>query len=149
MSLREAAFDAITESDITAIMKAQVDKAKAGDEKAARFVLDYFTKLPTTTITMGIRGAAAEREPATQPRVITPPAVNGRIGMNGHASHAAAGEPTDEELDRQIEEDLKKHPLYKPSPYMPADVRHNKIVEQRVAAGLPVNHPDDPKPNLE
>ncbi len=41
--LREAAFDAVKAEDITAIIASQVEKAKAGDQAAARFVLGYLT----------------------------------------------------------------------------------------------------------
>src|SRR3954467_13717560 len=91
LSLREAAFDAITEADITAIMKAQVEKAKAGDAKAAQFVLDYFTKIPMPTISVGIRGAAAQREESPPAAVVN--RVNGRPALNGHQP----GEETDDE----------------------------------------------------
>lgn len=125
-------------------MKAQVEKAKAGDPKAAQFVLDYFTKLPATTISVGIRGAAAERDEL--PPAVVVNRVNGRPSRNG--THRP-GEPTDEELDRRIEEEQARHPLWKPSPYPPHDPRHNAIVEARVAAKLPTRHPGDPVPDLE
>jgi hypothetical protein len=39
--LRQAIFDAITEQDVTQMVKKQVDKAKQGDEKALQFVMKY------------------------------------------------------------------------------------------------------------
>lgn len=42
--LRMAAVEAITEDDVSAIIRAQVDKAKAGDSTAARFVLEFLGK---------------------------------------------------------------------------------------------------------
>ncbi len=39
--LRQAIFDAITEQDVSAIVKKQVEKAKAGDEKSLQFVMKY------------------------------------------------------------------------------------------------------------
>lgn len=38
-TLRQAMFDAISEADVAAIVKKQVEKAKAGDVNAAKFVL--------------------------------------------------------------------------------------------------------------
>ncbi len=39
--LRQAIFDAITEQDVSAIVKKQVEKAKEGDEKSLQFVMKY------------------------------------------------------------------------------------------------------------
>ena len=39
--LRQAIFDAITEQDVAAIIKKQVEKAKEGDEKSLQFVMKY------------------------------------------------------------------------------------------------------------
>ncbi len=46
--MTEAAFDGICESDITDIVRKQVEQAKAGDSRAAKFVFDVFvnTKKP-------------------------------------------------------------------------------------------------------
>lgn len=41
--LRAAAFDAVGETDIKEILAKQVEKAKAGDAAAAKFVLQYLT----------------------------------------------------------------------------------------------------------
>lgn len=41
--LRAAAYDAVKESDIQEVIQAQLVKAKAGDQKAAKFVLDFLT----------------------------------------------------------------------------------------------------------
>lgn len=43
-SLRQAAFDAVSESDITAIVAKQVEKAKEGDPAAVKLVFDLFLK---------------------------------------------------------------------------------------------------------
>ena len=40
-TLRQAIFDSISESDITAICKRQVEKAKDGDEASLQFVMKY------------------------------------------------------------------------------------------------------------
>lgn len=40
-SLRQAIFDAVSENDITEIVKKQVAKAKSGDERAANFVMKF------------------------------------------------------------------------------------------------------------
>lgn len=39
--LRQAIFDAISEQDVTEIVRKQVEKAKAGDEKSLQFVMKY------------------------------------------------------------------------------------------------------------
>lgn len=39
--LRQAIFDAISEEDVAAIVKKQVEKAKGGDDKALQFVMKY------------------------------------------------------------------------------------------------------------
>jgi hypothetical protein len=39
--LRQAIFDGINEQDVTDIVKRQVAKAKAGDEKSLQFVMKY------------------------------------------------------------------------------------------------------------
>ena len=39
--LRQAIFDSINESDVAEIVKKQVEKAKAGDDKALQFVMKY------------------------------------------------------------------------------------------------------------
>jgi hypothetical protein len=39
--LRQAIFDAITEQDVAAIVKKQVEKAKQGDDKSLQFVMKY------------------------------------------------------------------------------------------------------------
>lgn len=39
--LRQAIFDAISVQDVTEIVKKQVEKAKAGDEKSLQFVMKY------------------------------------------------------------------------------------------------------------
>jgi hypothetical protein len=39
--LRQAIFDSINEKDVTEIVKRQVEKAKAGDEKSVQFVMKY------------------------------------------------------------------------------------------------------------
>jgi hypothetical protein len=41
--LREALYDACSEGELVDVMKSQVAKAKAGDTKAAKFVIDYLT----------------------------------------------------------------------------------------------------------
>lgn len=41
MGLRSAVASSVSADDVTAIIQAQVEKAKNGDEKAAKFVLDY------------------------------------------------------------------------------------------------------------
>lgn len=40
-TLRQAIFDAISVQDVTEIVKRQVEKAKAGDEKSLQFVMKY------------------------------------------------------------------------------------------------------------
>lgn len=40
-TLRQAIFDAISVQDVTEIVKKQVEKAKAGDEKSLQFVMKY------------------------------------------------------------------------------------------------------------
>lgn len=39
--LRQAVFDAISEDDVAAIVKKQVEKAKKGDDKSLQFVMRY------------------------------------------------------------------------------------------------------------
>jgi hypothetical protein len=39
--LRQAIFDAITEQDVAAIVKKQVEKAKQGDHQSLQFVMKY------------------------------------------------------------------------------------------------------------
>jgi hypothetical protein len=39
--LRQAIFDAVTEQDVTAIIKKQIEKAKQGDDKSLQFVMKY------------------------------------------------------------------------------------------------------------
>lgn len=39
--LRQAIFNAISMQDVTEIVKKQVEKAKAGDEKSLQFVMKY------------------------------------------------------------------------------------------------------------
>lgn len=39
--LRQAIFDAISEQDVADIVKKQVEKAKAGDDKSLQFVMKY------------------------------------------------------------------------------------------------------------
>ena len=39
--LRQAVFDAVSESDVKDIVEGIVEKAKAGDEKATKMVFDY------------------------------------------------------------------------------------------------------------
>lgn len=39
--LRSAIFDSISEADVQVIIQKQVEKAKAGDEKALQFVMKY------------------------------------------------------------------------------------------------------------
>ncbi len=41
MAMRQAAMDAISEKDVKAIVRSQIDKAKQGDRNALRFVFDY------------------------------------------------------------------------------------------------------------
>ena len=40
-TLRQAIFDAISVQDVTEIVRKQVEKAKAGDEKSLQFVMKY------------------------------------------------------------------------------------------------------------
>lgn len=49
--LRQAMYDAVSEDDVKAIVKAQVDAAKKGD-KAAKFLMDYVlaSKQPVTLV---------------------------------------------------------------------------------------------------
>jgi DNA-binding CsgD family transcriptional regulator len=42
--LRDAAYDAIREDDVKAIIQKQVEKAKEGDAKATSFLLNFLTK---------------------------------------------------------------------------------------------------------
>lgn len=52
-SIREAVTGAISADDLAAIMATQIQKARAGDEKAAKFVLDQackFSQMPGLTI---------------------------------------------------------------------------------------------------
>lgn len=44
--MRDALFDGISEADMTAIMKKQVEKAKAGDAAAAKFVVELVAAKP-------------------------------------------------------------------------------------------------------
>lgn len=39
--LRQAIFESVTEEDVKGIVRAQVDKAKAGDKAALKFVMEY------------------------------------------------------------------------------------------------------------
>lgn len=41
--LRQAAYDAVKEGDVQDLIRVQMEKAKAGDLKAAQFVLDFLT----------------------------------------------------------------------------------------------------------
>lgn len=63
--LRQAAFNGVTEQDMAAIVKAQVEKAKAGDERAAKFVLEYLVGIgaPARAITQNnyYRGNGTKR----------------------------------------------------------------------------------------
>ena len=62
--LRQAIFDSISESDITQIIKKQVDKAKAGDAKSLEFVMKYVlgfgqpVTLQQINVTTDVEGAA-------------------------------------------------------------------------------------------
>ncbi len=40
-TLRQAIFNSISEADISELVKRQVEKAKAGDEKSLQFVMKY------------------------------------------------------------------------------------------------------------
>ncbi len=42
-TLRAAAFDAVTRDDITDLMRSILEKAKSGDLRAAKLILDYLT----------------------------------------------------------------------------------------------------------
>lgn len=83
--LRQAAFDGITEEDMAAIVRAQVDKAKAGDQQAAKFVLEYLVGIgaPAKSITQTINhyGTAKAKK-----------ANNGR-DLDALADRAARGLP--------------------------------------------------------
>jgi hypothetical protein len=48
--LRTAVFDAVRPSDIAGIFKAQVEKAKKGDLRAAEFVMRYCVGSPTVRV---------------------------------------------------------------------------------------------------
>jgi hypothetical protein len=62
--LRQAIFDSISESDVTAMVKKQVDKAKAGDAKSLEFVMKYVlgfgqpVTLQQINVTTDVEGAA-------------------------------------------------------------------------------------------
>ena len=48
--LRIAVFDAVKASDIREILRAQIEKAKNGDARAAEFVLRYCVGTPTVRV---------------------------------------------------------------------------------------------------
>jgi hypothetical protein len=67
----EAMRDAVTADDVAEIMKGLVAKAKAGDPKAIRQVLDFVGKAeaqaapPRATVSIGVRGAGPGRPSRT------------------------------------------------------------------------------------
>lgn len=62
--LRQAIFDSISESDVADIVKKQVEKAKAGDNKSLEFVMKYVLgfgqplTLQQINVTTDVEGAA-------------------------------------------------------------------------------------------
>lgn len=50
--LRQAMYDAVSETDVKAIVRQQVEAAKAGDKVAIKFVMDYVlaSKQPVTLV---------------------------------------------------------------------------------------------------
>lgn len=74
--------------------------------------------------------------------------LRGKAAAAGSADPAPA-EPSDADLDDEIERMLTDHPLWKPCPYHPTDPRYNRVVAEREAAGLPCRHPGDLPPSLD
>lgn len=79
--LREAAYDAVKEGDVKELMATYMEKAKAGDLNAAKFVLNFLT------------GGA----PKVQVQKVM--VIKKSRSTNRQAPSVKPNEPTDEELD--------------------------------------------------
>lgn len=64
--LREAAYDAVKEADVQELIKSLMEKAKAGDLKAAKFVMDFLTggapKVQMQTVIVHKRTKTTQRQ---------------------------------------------------------------------------------------
>lgn len=69
-SLREAAFNAIKEDDIKAIVQKQVEKAKEGDPQAVKLVFDLFLKGGPQSVTQNNLIIEADVPPEEPTRAI-------------------------------------------------------------------------------
>lgn len=127
VAARSAIFNAITHDDLAEIARAQVKKAKGGDTAAAKFLFEFLA---------GPRVVVIAGNPAT-------PASAGPV-----VRLPAAGSEKPLAVDAGLEERLKGHPLWKPAPFPRHDPRYGKLVKARQAAGIPLEHPDDPAPDL-
>ena len=85
--MRDALFDGISEADMTAIMRKQVEKAKEGDVTAAKFVVDLVAAKPPTKQTLIINEA-----PAAAPSTPTTARAGTRGKLQVLADRAARGE---------------------------------------------------------
>lgn len=139
-SLREAAFDAVSESDIADIMKKQVEKAKAGDARAASFVTGFLCNVPKSVTIINqpqpgrLAAASTRRDDDDHDDTIDRMNANQRI-RNG--------------LDPETITDPAGHPFWFPSPHLIGTPEYHAIQTARIDAGLPAEHPDDPKPAIE
>ena len=78
LKLRQAIFDSVTDDDVIAIIKKQVEKAKAGDPASLQFMMKYVLGFgqPTTlqqlnVITTDVATSAKIAKLASGPRVTT------------------------------------------------------------------------------
>lgn len=69
--LRKAAFNAVSEQDITDIMRKQLEKAKAGDSAAAKMVLGYLTGGGAPKVKIVQQVVVAQQNGTANPEVTT------------------------------------------------------------------------------
>lgn len=66
--MRDALFDGVTEADMTAIMKKQVEKAKSGDAAATKLIMDLVVAKSPTKQVLNVYEAPQASDPTDAPQ---------------------------------------------------------------------------------